>query len=80
MATFEQRKDTDGNVITVRVKIRRRGLPATNKNFDVRGPRKADLNSAMREAESWARQIECEMDRGVFISRSEGASARDLPT
>ena len=71
MATFEQRKDKYGNVITVRVKIRRRGFPTSSKSFDVLGPRKADLNLAIRDAESWARLIESEMDRGMFVSRSE---------
>ena len=74
MATFEQRKDKDGNVITIRVKIRRKGLPATPKNFDVRGPKTSDINAALRDAEKWARMIESEMDRGVFISRAESES------
>jgi integrase len=71
MATFEKRTDRDGNVISIRVKIRRKGLPATSKNFDVHGPRQADVNATMRLAEQWARQIESEMDRGMFVSRTE---------
>lgn len=71
MATFERRTDKDGNVISIRVKVRRSGFPATSKNFDVNGPRKADINAALREAETWARQIESEMDRGSFVSRTE---------
>jgi integrase len=43
-----------------KVRIRRRGYPDTSKTFET----KAD-------AEAWARQIEGEMDRGVFISRTE---------
>ena len=43
-----------------RVRIRRRGYPVASKTFET----KAD-------AEAWARQIESEMDRGVFVSRAE---------
>jgi integrase len=43
-----------------RVLIRRRGYPRVSKTFET----KAD-------AEAWARQIESEMDRKVFISRAE---------
>ncbi|MHB8455410.1 MAG: site-specific integrase [Acidiferrobacterales bacterium] len=74
MPTFEHRKDKDGNVITIRVKIRRRGLPLTSKNFDVHGPKVSDLNAALRHAEKWARMIESEMDRGAFVSRAESES------
>jgi integrase len=41
-------------------RIRKRGYPTTCKTFDT----KAD-------AEAWARQIESEMDRGIFVSRTE---------
>jgi integrase len=71
MATFERRTDKDGNVISIRVKIRRKGLPATSKSFDIAGPRQSDINVAQRSAEAWARMVESEMDRGVFQSRSE---------
>lgn len=47
-------------VVGWQVKIRRRGYPAQSRTFD----RKA-------AAEAWARQIENEMDRGVFVSRAE---------
>jgi integrase len=43
-----------------RARIRRRGYPVVSKTFET----KAD-------AEAWARQIESEMDRRVFISRAE---------
>lgn len=71
MATFERRTDKDGNVISIRVKIRRKGLPATSKSFDVAGSRLADINTAQKNAEAWARLVESEMDRGIFQSRSE---------
>jgi len=41
-------------------RIRKRGLPITSKTFDTK-----------IQAEQWSRQIESEMDRGVFISRAE---------
>ena len=41
-------------------RIRRKGLPTTCKTFDT----KAD-------AEKWAREVEAEMDKGVFVSRIE---------
>ncbi len=43
-----------------KARIRRRGYPDTSKTFET----KAD-------AEAWARQMESEMDRGIFISRAE---------
>jgi integrase len=42
------------------VRVRRKGYPEVNKTFPSR-----------KEAESWARNIESEMDRGVFVSRVE---------
>ena len=41
-------------------RVRRKGLPTTCKTFDT----KAD-------AEKWAREVEAEMDKGVFVSRTE---------
>jgi len=55
MATFRKR----GN-LQWEARIRRKGWPVTCKTFET----KAD-------AEAWARQIEGEMDRGVFVSRTE---------
>lgn len=43
-----------------KARIRRRGYPDTSKTFEI----KAD-------AEAWARLIESEMDRGIFVSRTE---------
>jgi integrase len=42
------------------VKIRRNGYPAQSKTLNTKA-----------EAESWSRLIESEMDRGIFVSRSE---------
>ncbi len=55
MATFEQRASG-----WWQAKIRRRGLPVQSKTFE----RKTD-------AEAWARDIENQIDRGIFVSRSE---------
>ena len=46
-----------------RALIRRRGFPIQSKTFETK-----------TDAQRWARQIESEMDRGVFISRGEADS------
>ncbi len=43
-----------------KARIRRRGYPDTSKTFETKV-----------DAEVWARQMESEMDRGVFVSRAE---------
>jgi len=45
------------------VRIRKKGLPVACKTFESRV-----------EADRWAREIESEMDRGVYISRNEAES------
>lgn len=55
MATFEQRESGYWQA-----KIRRKGYPTHSKTFRLRD-----------DAEKWARQIESEMDRGVFTSANE---------
>lgn len=55
MATVRKR----GN-LQWEARIRKRGYPTTSKTFET----KAD-------AEAWARLIESEMDRGIFVSRTE---------
>jgi len=49
-------------------RIRKKGMPVTCKTFEIKA-----------EAEKWAREIESEMDRGLYISRSEaeGATLKD---
>lgn len=59
MATFVPRVGPSGQR-TWQVKVRRKGWPPLSATFDT----KAD-------ASAWARQIEGEMDRGTFVSRSE---------
>ena len=41
-------------------RVRKRGQPVQCKTFTTRA-----------KAESWSKQIESEMDRGVFVSRAE---------
>lgn len=55
MATIRKR----GN-LQWEARIRRKGWPVTCKTFETRV-----------DAETWSRQIEGEMDRGVFVSRTE---------
>ena len=43
-----------------KARIRRRGYPDTSKTFETK-----------TDAEAWARQMESEMDRGIFVSRAE---------
>ena len=43
-----------------RAEIRRLGYPQQNRTFDIRA-----------DAEAWARRIESEMDRGIFVDRTE---------
>lgn len=70
MATIAARQASDGTV-SWQVKIRRRGYPALSRTFT----RRAD-------AERFARQVEAEMDRGVFVDLEEAhrSTMRDLFT
>ena len=55
MATIRKRGDLQWEV-----RVRRKGWPVTCKTFNTK-----------LDAEKWARDVENEMDRGVFISRTE---------
>ncbi len=59
MASFIPRKGPGGRRVW-QAHVRRRGYPAQVKTFD-----------AKTDAEVWARRIEEEIDRGVFVSRTE---------
>ena len=59
MATFIQRPGPGGRRVW-QVKIRRKGWPPQSATFDTKV-----------QAEAWSRQVEGEMDRGVFVSRAE---------
>ena len=58
MATISKRGDFQW-----RVQIRRKGYPATYKTFDTK-----------IDAQKWARDVENQMDRGIFVSRTEAES------
>ncbi|MGC9156555.1 MAG: site-specific integrase, partial [Ferrimicrobium sp.] len=60
MATINPRVDQDKNVIGWQAIIRKRGFPSQTKTFRTK-----------RDAESWAKIIESEMVRGVFIQRND---------
>ncbi len=62
MASFIPRKGPGGRRV-YQAHIRRRGYPAQVKTFD-----------SKPAAQRWAREIESEMDRGVFVSRAEAES------
>jgi len=59
MASFRARPGPSGRKVW-QVRIKRQGYPEMARTFDRKG-----------EAEMWAKQIEGEMDRGVFVSRVE---------
>lgn len=63
MATICERTNKRGQLIGYQAKVRRRGQAPVSKTFT----KKSD-------AERWARQIETEMEQGVFVSRVEAES------
>lgn len=60
MASITARKDRDGITVGWQARVRKKGQPLQVKTFDKKS-----------QAQAWGRQIESEMDRGVFVSRSE---------
>ena len=62
MATFRKRPGPGGRTAW-QAQIIRRGHESQYRTFDTKA-----------EAEAWARQIEGEIDRGVFVSRAEAES------
>ena len=56
MATIREKRPSQWQA-----QIRRKGWPYQNATF-----------STKKEAQAWARQIEADMDRGVFVDQSEG--------
>ena len=59
MASFRQRPGPGGRRVW-QVRIKKRGYEEMARTFDLK-----------TEAERWAKQVEAEMDRGVFVSRAE---------
>ena len=62
MASLRARPGPSGRRVW-QVRIKKRGYPELAKTFDLK-----------TEATAWAKQIESEMDRGVFMSRAEAES------
>lgn len=62
MATFEKRKNVDGKVTAIRVKIRRVGLPHISQSFPVQGDTQAALRKAEKAANDWADEISKSFD------------------
>jgi integrase len=60
MASITARKDRDNLIIGWQVRVRKKGYPLQVKTFDKKA-----------QAQTWARQIETEMDRGVWQDRGE---------
>lgn len=57
MASIIPRKDQDGITVGWQAQIRRQGFPSQSKTFERRA-----------QALAWARQVEGEMDKGIFTS------------
>ena len=62
MASLRARPGPNGRRVW-QVRIKKRGYPELAKTFDLK-----------TEATAWAKQIESEMDRGIFMSRAEAES------
>ncbi|MEY2333070.1 site-specific integrase [Acidithiobacillus ferrianus] len=60
MASILPRKDRDSNIIGWQARVRKKGYPLQVKTFDRKG-----------QAQAWAKQLEVEMERGVWQDRSE---------
>ena len=60
MATITERKSASGKPSRWQATVRLKGQPAQTKTFRTKA-----------EAARWSRQIESEIDRGVFVSRTE---------
>ncbi|MCL5980203.1 MAG: site-specific integrase [Gammaproteobacteria bacterium] len=60
MANIRARHNKDGKITSWQARVIRKGYPDQVKSFGTK-----------RSAEIWARNIESEMDKGVFVSRAE---------
>ncbi len=59
MASLRARLGPSGRKVW-QVRIKKRGYSELARTFDLKS-----------EAEAWAKQVETEMDRGIFVSRTE---------
>lgn len=60
MASITAREDQDGIVIGWQARVRKKGYPVQTRTFRLKS-----------DAQVWARSVENEMDRGIFVSRVE---------
>lgn len=72
MATFEKRKNVDGKVTAIRVKIRRVGLPHLSQTFPVLGDSPSALKKAEKAAKAWADEV----SKGLNIQHGNIKSVR----
>ncbi|MGC8592603.1 site-specific integrase [Acidithiobacillus sp.] len=63
MASITSREDQDGIVIGWQVRVRKKGYLVQTRTFRLKS-----------DAQVWARSVENEMDRGIFVSRAEAES------
>ena len=57
MASINPRKDRDSITIGWQAQVRRKGFSTQSRTFDKKG-----------SAQAWARQVEGDMERGVFVA------------
>jgi len=58
MPTFEKRRNADGQVTAIRVKLRRVGQPHLSHSVPVDGEGSAALSRALRQAQDWAAGVQ----------------------
>lgn len=63
MATYERRRNSSGEIIAIRVKIRRVGSPHISRTFLVEGRTNASIERTERSARLWAKAMEKELEK-----------------
>lgn len=62
MPTYEHRRNSAGEIVAIRVKIRRVGLPHLSRSFKVAGASDAAVRRAEREARTWVGGLAVSLD------------------
>lgn len=57
MATYEKRRNVEGQITSIRVKIRRVGLPHLSQTFPVSGNSQTALRQAEKAAKAWVAEV-----------------------
>jgi integrase len=78
MATFELRKDAEGQVKAIRVKVRRVGQPHLSRTFAVVGKGAKAVATARKEAEAWATGLASAM-RDVVTELVQAPASAEAP-